>query len=121
MTIPNRRRRLPVRTDRREYPRLDFRCAVLIKGLPGVKNLADISLGGAFIDIDFDPGSAFHIDQELQLKLRLPTEPQPTEVRARVSYLDEKGIGCMFVGLREEARRQISKCFETFKDTLPIE
>ncbi|MDJ0780515.1 MAG: PilZ domain-containing protein [Desulfosarcinaceae bacterium] len=119
MPIPNHRKRVPVRIDRREHPRLDFRCAVLIKGLPGVKHLADISMGGVFIDLE--PGHNFQIDQELWLNLRLPTETQATKVKARISYLDQMGIGCMFVELRQEERRQIQRCFDTFKDTLPID
>ena len=117
--MPYHRKRLPVRTDRREHPRLDFRCAVLISGIPGVKHLADISLGGVFIDVR--TGSDFHIDQELKLNLRLPTETNPTVVKAKVSYLDAKGIGCMFVDPGEDEIQQIRRCFETFKDTLPIE
>ena len=114
-----RRRRLPVRTDRREHPRLDFRCAVLISGMPGVKHLADISYGGVFIDLD--PGDAFQLDQELRLQLRLPTEASPTIVKARVTYVDARGIGCMFIDPGEEELRQIRHCFDTFKDTLPID
>jgi c-di-GMP-binding flagellar brake protein YcgR len=117
--MPYHRKRLPVRTDRREHSRLDFRCAVLINGMPGVKHLADISLGGVFIDVRTK--SSFHIDQELKLNLRLPTETYPTVVKARVSYLDENGIGCRFIDLGEDEVRQIRRCFETFKDTLPID
>jgi hypothetical protein len=117
--MPFKRRRLPVKNDRREFPRLDFRCAVLISGVPGVKHLADISLGGVFINLT--PGDMFHLDQELRLQLRLPTETGPTLVKARVSYLDTNGIGCMFVDLGKEELRQIRGCFEAFKDTLPID
>jgi len=117
--MPYHRRRIPVRIDRREFPRLDFRCPVLINGVPGVKQLADISLGGVFIDVP--TAGAFHIDQELQLKLRLPTETRPTEVKAKVSYLGANGIGCMFIDPGDDEVRQIRRCFETFKDTLPID
>ena len=87
--------------------------------MPGVKHLADISLGGVFIDVRTE--SAFHMDQELKLNLRLPTETNPTVVKAKGSYLDANGIGCMFIDPGEDEVRQIRRCLETFKDTLPID
>jgi hypothetical protein len=110
---------IPVKIDRREYPRLEFRCPVIIGSIPGFKRITDLSLGGVFIEVASSEG--LQMDQRIELSIRFPTEKTATRIRAQVVSIKPDGVGCMFLDLTDELTEIIRNCFETFKDTLPID
>ena len=106
--------------DRRRGPRLGFHCPVLIQGTEGQFTIRDISLEGAFIE----PGDAskiqFKTGQILQLLVRLPTENNPTEIKASVENVRTHGVGCRFISLSQESKDAIHRCFNVAKHSIPI-
>jgi hypothetical protein len=110
---------IPVKVDRREHPRLEFRCPVMVGTVPGFRRITDLSLGGVFIEVS--PSDGLQMDQLIDLSIRFPTEQTATRIRAQVVAVKPTGIGCMFVDLTDEQREIVRNCFETFKDTLPID
>jgi succinate dehydrogenase / fumarate reductase iron-sulfur subunit len=49
------------------------------------------------------------------------TEKQTLRIRAKVVYLDDKGIGCRFVDLGPSHQEMLERCFNVFNATLPID
>ena len=113
-----RRQNIKVDTERRAYPRLDFHCKAKIIGIKDPVTVTDISIGGFFFE--FKPGSKLKMGQITNVVLYLPTENEPVMVKARLINQTERGVGCAFLDLASAQRKAIHKCFETFKDTLPI-
>ena len=78
----------------------------------------------------FETASGFFFELKLKSKLKmgqianvalnLPTENEPTMVKVRLINQTERGVGCAFLDLTPTQRKAIHACFETFKDTLPI-
>jgi len=106
--------------DRRKGPRLDFHCPLLIQGVEGEYTITDISLEGAFIECDTPPQSLFTVKQILNLLIRLPTEENPTEVKALIANVREHGVGCRFIGLSKASQEAIHRCFNVAKHSIPI-
>jgi hypothetical protein len=106
--------------DRRKGTRLDFHCPVLIQGLEGEYTITDISLHGAFIEYAHTPQSQFTVMQILNLLIRLPTEENPTEVKAIIANVREHGVGCRFAGLTKGAQDAIHRCFNVAKHSIPL-
>ena len=113
-----RRKNIQVRTERRAYPRLDFTCTAKIIGIKDPVTITDISLGGFFFEIKL--AARLKMGQIANVSLELPTESEPTRVKARMVNQNERGVGCAFVDLTPAQRKAIHNCFETFKDTLPV-
>ena len=113
-----RRKIWSVRQEKREHPRLDFHCPVIIVGNRGVNKITDISAGGVFIEMK--KSSAHHIGQYVNLIIKLPTENDSIRVKAKVSFVNYRGIGCKFIDLSVNNEDAIKYCFNTFRDTLPI-
>jgi hypothetical protein len=91
---------------------------VVIVNLKGTQNITDISAGGVFIELD--NSSVFKVGQPLELIVKLPTEHASMKLKAEVVSCLNRGIGCKFVNLRPRQKDAIERCFETFKDTLPL-
>lgn len=106
--------------DRRKGPRLDFHCPVLIQGMEGEFIITDISLEGAFIECDNPSESQVKVGQTFLLLIRLPTEDNPTEIKASIANVRKHGIGCRFVGLTKNAKDAIHRCFNVAKHSIPI-
>lgn len=113
-----RRKIWNVRQEKREYPRLDFHCPVIILGSRGVNMITDISTGGVFIEMK--KSSAHHVGQFVSLIIKLPTENDSIRVKAKVTFVNYRGIGCKFIDLSVGNEDAIKYCFNTFQDTLPI-
>lgn len=106
--------------ERRKGPRIDFHCPLLIQGVPGEYTITDISLEGAFIESDTPSQSRFTAKQVLSLLIRLPTEENPTEVKALIANVRDRGVGCRFIGLTKDARDAIHRCFNVAKHSIPM-
>ena len=113
-----RRKVSKVVEDLRIHPRLEFHCPARIKGLKGVYRVTDISMGGAFLELK--PGSAFKVGQTFNLAMKLPTEYDPINIKAKVANIRKRGIGIEFMDLTQKNQEIIRFCFETFKDTIPL-
>lgn len=106
-----------VKSERRAHPRLELHCDTKIPGLKGIQTLTDISFGGCFIEAKI-PGKV-KLGQAITLNTKLPTEKNEIEVKAKIVNQRERGIGCEFISLKDDARDAICLCFEMYKDTLP--
>ena len=106
-----------VKVERRAHPRLELHCNTTIPGLKGIQKLTDISLGGCFIEAKI-PGKV-KIGQIITVNATLPTERNQIKVKAKIVNQKERGIGCQFISLEDDARDAICSCFEMYKDTLP--
>ena len=108
-----------VKVDRREHPRLLFHCPVFISGIDGVGRIIDISLGGVYISLA--GAMSLPNGQQIELRMKLPTEDQALRVKGKIITTTQQGLRCMFVDLTTKQKEAIAYCFDTFRDTLPIE
>jgi len=88
--------------------------------MEGEFTITDISLEGAFIECDIPAQSHFKVRQALHLLIRLPTEDNPTEVKAVVANVRKRGVGCRFIGLTKGSQDAIHRCFNVAKHSIPI-
>jgi len=114
-----RRKVKNVNQEKREYPRLDFDCPVVIPGVDGAKKIKDLSCGGVFVEVK--PSSAFKVGQEVSLIFKLPTHTESLRIKAKVKNLQPQGIGCKFIDIDQQTEQVIRHYFETFKDTMMLE
>ena len=112
------RRNVKVDKERRENPRLDFRCKATIRGINQVVEISDISMGGFFFELETK--KKLKMGTLVDVSMRLPTEDHAIRLKAKLISQNNRGIGCQFIGLSPENEAAIRNCFETFKDTLPI-
>jgi hypothetical protein len=113
-----RRKVSNVPKDHRIHPRLEFHCPGRIKGLKGIYKVTDISMGGAFLELK--PGPVFKIGQTLNLVLKLHTEYDHINMKAKLANIRERGLGIEFMDITQKNQGIIRFCFETFKDTIPL-
>jgi hypothetical protein len=116
--VTERRQNIKVKVEKRLYPRLDFHCDVVIRGIAGVRTITDISMGGFFFELQTD--KKLKMGQVVEAAIYLPTEQEPIKVKARFVNQTSRGIGCQFINMSLHNREAVRQCFETFKDTLPI-
>ena len=116
--VDYRRKAVEVRIEKRHFQRLEFHCRARMHGMKGLLGITDISMGGAFIELE--DRSTLRKGQIVYLCIALPTEREPVKVKARVSNLNGRGIGVRFINLTRRNQNSIRFCFNTFKDTLPI-
>ncbi len=105
--------------DKRLYPRLEFHCPVRIEGISGIHRITDISLGGAFVE--YQTPSAFKVGDIHHLIIKVPTEYEPVKVKAQVANLQKRGVGFKYVDLSRRNQEIVRFCFDTFKDTIPLQ
>ena len=110
---------IAVKTERRAYPRLEFHCTAKVIGIKDPVTITDISLGGFFFELNLT--SKLKMGQIANVAISLPTENEPIRIKARMINQTERGVGCAFIDLTPHQRKAIHDCFETFKDTLPID
>ena len=104
--------------ERRQYPRLEFRCTALFGHLKDVLKVTDLSLNGLFVEVanksNLDPGRV------VSLAIKFPTKEKAVLLKAKIVNVNKRGVGCHFVDLTPKNVEAIKICFETFKDTLPL-
>lgn len=105
--------------ERRLYPRLVFHCKATIRGINQVVKVTDISLGGFFFELDTN--KSLKLGTLVDVSMRLPTEENTVRFKAKLVSQNQRGIGCKYVSLMPETKEAIRNCFETFKDTMPID
>lgn len=117
--IDVRSQHIEVSNERRHHPRLEFRCTALFGHLKGVLNVTDLSLSGLFVEVTdktgLNPGSV------VSLAIKFPTEEKAVLLKAKVVNVNKRGVGCHFVDLSPKNIETIKNCFETFRDTLPLQ
>ena len=106
-------------SDRRKHARLGFHCKATIRGIHHVVKVTDISLGGFFFELATK--KKLKLGTLVDVSMRLPTEENTIRFKAQLISQIKHGIGCKYVSLIPETREAIRKCFETFRDTMPIE
>lgn len=116
--IDVRSQNIEVSHERRQHPRLEFRCTALFGHLKGVLRVTDLSLNGLFVEIEdkvgLEPGRV------VSLAIKLPTEDKAVLLKAKIVNVNKRGVGCYFVDLVPRNVKAIENCFETFRDTLPL-
>lgn len=116
--IDVRSKHIEVSNERRHCPRLEFRCTALFGHLKEVLSVTDLSLSGLFVEVadktGLDPG------QVVSLAIKFPTEKKAVLLKAKIANVNKRGVGCLFLDLSSKNFEAIKKCFETFRDTLPI-
>ena len=105
--------------ERREHPQLAFHCKATIRGIHHVVKVTNISLGGFFFELATN--KKLKLGMLVDVSMRLPTEENTIRFKAQLISQGKRGIGCKYVSLMRETRESIRNCFETFKDTLPID
>lgn len=114
-----RSQHIEVKNERRQYPRLEFRCTALFSHLRDVLKVTDLSLNGLFVEVrdktGLDPGRV------VSLAIKFPTEEKAVLLKAKIAYVNKRGVGCHFVDLVPKNAAAIKNCFETFRDTLPLD
>ncbi|MBW2513679.1 MAG: PilZ domain-containing protein, partial [Deltaproteobacteria bacterium] len=105
--------------ERRLHPRLVFHCKATIRGIDQVVKVTDISLGGFFFELDAN--KRLKLGTLVDVSMRLPTEENTVRFKAKLVNQSQRGVGCKYVSLMPETREAIRNCFETFKDTMPID
>ncbi len=98
-------------SERRKDKRVSLVHEIECEGEGGIfrKRVADISFGGMFIDTltSFAPGSV------IKVRFRLPGSDLPTEVNAKILYVQEKiGTGVTFLDLKNKDRDKIRELIE---------
>lgn len=105
--------------ERRAHPRLVFHCKATIRGIDQVVKVTDISLGGFFFELTTN--KKLKLGTLVDVSMRLPTEENTVRFKAKLINQSQRGVGCKYVSLMPETREAIRNCFETFKDTMPID
>lgn len=69
----------------------------------------NISLGGVFVEWT---GSRFPFGTRVQLRFNVPTQKEAIEVGGTIRWLDDRGFGVQFDGLRARDVWALGKYFE---------
>ena len=112
------RQNIKVKVEKRMHPRLDFHCDVISRGIAGTRTITDISLGGFFFELRTN--KKLKMGQLVEASIYLPTEDDPVKVKAKFVNQTERGIGCQFIKMSPRDRDAVRRCFDMFRDTLPI-
>jgi hypothetical protein len=114
-----KRQYIDVDANRRRNTRIEFHIPVVILGVDAEAQIVDFSLDGFHIELTSDLELA--VGQQIYLALRLPTERDPLRIKAKIVYIDGKGIGCRFTEATPPMIEKLDRCFNVFNATLPIE
>ncbi len=116
--IDVRSQHIEVSNERRQCPRIEFRCTALFSHLKDVLKVTDLSVNGLFVEVrdktGLDPG------RMVSLAIKFPTEEKAILLKAKIANVNKRGVGCSFVDLVPKNFEAIKNCFETFRDTLPL-
>jgi hypothetical protein len=114
-----KRQHIEVNADRRKNTRIEFHIPVVILGIDVEAQIVDFSLEGFHIELPSKKELA--VGQQIYLALRLPTEKDPLRIKAKIVYIDDKGVGCRFADLAAPLLEKLERCFNVFNATLPID
>ena len=97
--------------DKRQSVRHEVALAVqvLVDGKSYDSRIANLSLGGALIDLDLD----LPMHQRVALSFSIPTQKDPIAVGAAVRWATGSAIGVQFDGLRAREVWSLNKYFDT--------
>ncbi|MBN1842485.1 MAG: PilZ domain-containing protein [Deltaproteobacteria bacterium] len=104
--------------ERRKAPRIELHFPVRIEGVEGPQPATNLSMGGAFVELEH--ASAFKEGQAIRLTMSLPNESEPVKAKAEVIHIQGTGIGFKFVDLEPMAQHLVQLCIDNFKDTVPL-
>ena len=113
-----RSQHIEVSHERRQHPRLEFRCTALFAHLKDVLKVTDLSLNGLFVEVAGKVGLV--PGRGVSLAIKFPTEEKAILLKAKIVNVNKRGVGCHFVDLVPKNVEAIKTCFDTFKDTLPL-
>lgn len=116
--IDVRSQNIEVSHERRQHPRLEFRCTAHFGHMKGVLKVTDLSLNGLFVEVEEKSG--LEPGRVVSLAIKFPTEDKAVLLKAKIVNVNKRGVGCHFVDLTPRNFQAIKNCFETFRDTLPL-
>jgi hypothetical protein len=114
-----RRQYIDVTNNHRTNQRIEFHYPIVILGIDEKARILDFSPDGFYIELSSKTDLA--VGRHLNLALKLPTENRVLKMRARVVHQDGIGIGCQLVDTTPKLYESLTRCFNTFNATLPIE
>jgi hypothetical protein len=114
-----RRQFIKVASERRNNERIEFHYPVVILGIDDKAQILDFSLEGFYVELSADKDLT--VGRSINLALKLPNEKSVLNIRARVAYKDQRGIGCQLVNTTPHIYASLERCFNIFNATLPME
>jgi hypothetical protein len=108
-----------VAAERRSNQRIEFHYPVVILGIDEKAQILDFSPEGFYIELNTEKD--LPVGRSINLALKLPTEKNVLNIRARVTYKDRKGIGCRLVDTTPDIDASLEGCFNIFNATLPLD
>ena len=116
--IDVRSRLLKVSHDKRQDPRLEIRCKVFFDQINGAAEMTDFSMGGFFAEMSDIKG--LELGMTTNVVIKFPMEENAFLQKVKIVSINDRGVGCQFIGLTKKNSATIENCFEIFKNTLPI-
>jgi len=110
--------RLEAEKEKRLAPRIEFHLDVVVRGLKGIKQVSNFSIGGVFIQNEFS--SSFKRGDKIELITRLPLEKRIMLIKAQVAHVTRKGVGVQFLDVHGPCAQAIQSNFDVFRATIPL-
>jgi hypothetical protein len=104
--------------EKRLSPRIEFHLDVVVRGLKGIKQVTDFSVGGFFIRNE--QSSSFKRGDTIELVTRLPLEKRVMLIRGQVAHVTGKGMGVQFLDVHGPCAQAIQSNFDVFRATIPL-
>lgn len=98
--------------ERRQDPRLEFRCDATAMGFSGIQTITDISIGGFYLKGNIP--DRIEIGQTETFNVKLPSEKYVTRLKAKVVRKTYQGIGCLLANQNGRERAAISKYIKLY-------
>ena len=89
--IDVRSQHIDVSSERRQHPRLEFRCTALFGHLKEVLSVTDLSLSGVFIEVKDKIG--LETGKVVSLAIKFPTEEKAILLKAKIVNVNKRGCG----------------------------
>jgi len=109
---------LEAEKEKRLAPRIEFHLDVVVRGLKGIKQVSNFSIGGLFIQNE--PSSSFKRGDKIELITRLPLEKRIMLIKAQVAHVTRKGMGVQFLDVHGPCAQAIQSNFDVFRATIPL-
>ena len=110
--------RLEAEKEKRLAPRIEFHLDVVVRGLKGIKQVNNFSIGGVFIQTDLS--TSFKRGDKIELVTRLPLEKRIMLIKAQVAHVTSKGMGVQFLDVHGPCAQAIQSNFDVFRGTIPL-
>jgi len=111
-------KRLEAEKEKRLAPRIEVHLDVVVRGLKGIKQVSNFSIGGLFIQNE--PSSSFKRGDKIELITRLPLEKRIMLIKAQVAHVTRKGMGVQFLDVHGPCAQAIQSNFDVFRATIPL-